>query len=104
MEETVALSYLLRSAPNVIVEIIGVLLNKVAAVTAGLWFVYFLLVHRYVAALNKITVSIFGLPLGVYLVAQGSMMVFVVFVSLLKRARMQGMPLDGKRASASLNE
>ena len=91
MERAVALPRA-RLAPNVLAEIGRVLLNRIAAVTAGLWVVCFLLIDRHVTALNKNTVPTVGVPLGVYLAAQGGMAVFLVLVWLLRRVRMRAVP------------
>jgi putative solute:sodium symporter small subunit len=47
-------------------------------VMLGLWIFYFLAVHIFITALNKVTVPIFALPLGYYLAVQGSLVVFLV--------------------------
>lgn len=47
-------------------------------VMLGLWIFYFLVVHIFIATLNKVTVPILGLPLGHYLAVQGSLVVFLV--------------------------
>jgi putative solute:sodium symporter small subunit len=44
----------------------------------GLWIFYFLAVHIFIVTLNKVTVPILGMPLGVYLAVQGSLVVFLV--------------------------
>jgi putative solute:sodium symporter small subunit len=46
----------------------------------GLWVAFFLCVHLSVTALNKITVPVLGLPLGVYVALQGSLVLFVAMV------------------------
>jgi putative solute:sodium symporter small subunit len=47
-------------------------------VMLGLWIFYFLAVHVFIAALNRVTVPLLGLPLGYYLAVQGSLAVFLV--------------------------
>ncbi len=47
-------------------------------VMLGLWIFYFLAVHIFIVTLNKVTVPILGLPLGIYLAIQGSLVVFLV--------------------------
>jgi putative solute:sodium symporter small subunit len=46
----------------------------------GLWVLFFFAVHLSVAALNKITVPVIGLPLGFYVAVQGSLVLFVAMV------------------------
>jgi putative solute:sodium symporter small subunit len=47
-------------------------------VMLGLWIFYFLVVHIFITTLNKVTVPVLGLPLGIYLAIQGSLVVFIV--------------------------
>ncbi len=47
-------------------------------VMLGLWIFYFLAVHIFITTLNKVIVPVLGLPLGVYLAVQGSLIVFAV--------------------------
>ncbi len=44
----------------------------------GIWFVFSFLIHFFVHALNKIV--ILGFPLGFWMAAQGSLIVFVVLI------------------------
>ena len=46
-------------------------------VMLGLWISYFLVVHIFIATLNKVTVPVLGLPLGTYLAMQGTLVVFL---------------------------
>ena len=48
-----------------------------------IWFVFSFLVHCFVAELNQI--RFFGWPLGYYMAAQGSLIVFVVQLFLFSR-------------------
>jgi putative solute:sodium symporter small subunit len=52
--------------------------RKLMLVMLGLWIFYFLVVHIFITALNKVTVPVLGLPLGYYLAVQGSLVVFLV--------------------------
>lgn len=54
-------------------------------VLLGLWIFYFLAVHIFITALNKVTVPVLGLPLGFYLAVQGSLIVFAVMLFWLGR-------------------
>ena len=49
------------------------------------WIGYFLVVHLYIASLNKVIVPIVGLPLGVYLPIQGALAVFAVALFSFRR-------------------
>jgi putative solute:sodium symporter small subunit len=44
----------------------------------GIWFFFGYIIHMFVYALNKVTIPILGFPLGFYMAAQGSLIVFVV--------------------------
>jgi putative solute:sodium symporter small subunit len=48
----------------------------------GVWIVFGYIVHMFVKSLNTITVPILGFPLGFYMAAQGSLIVFVVMLFL----------------------
>ena len=54
-------------------------------VLLGLWVVFFLIIHAFVHALNKLSVPFVGLPLGSYLAAQGSLIVFLALLYLLAK-------------------
>jgi putative solute:sodium symporter small subunit len=44
----------------------------------GVWFFFGYIIHMFVVPLNKIVIPILGFPLGFYMAAQGSLIVFVV--------------------------
>jgi putative solute:sodium symporter small subunit len=44
----------------------------------GIWFFFGYIIHMFVHLLNKVTIPILGFPLGFYMAAQGSLIVFVV--------------------------
>jgi putative solute:sodium symporter small subunit len=46
----------------------------------GIWFFFGFIIHMFVVPLNKITIPILGFPLGFYMAAQGSLIVFVVML------------------------
>jgi putative solute:sodium symporter small subunit len=46
----------------------------------GIWFFFGYVVHMFVIPLNKIQIPILGFPLGFYMAAQGSLIVFVVML------------------------
>ena len=45
-----------------------------------IWVIFGYVIHFFVEALNKIEIPILGFPLGFYMAAQGSLIVFVVLV------------------------
>ena len=53
----------------------------------GVWIVYFAAVNMFARTLNKIDVPLLGLPLGVFLVMQGAMIVFLVTLYSFTRNR-----------------
>lgn len=46
----------------------------------GIWLLFGYIVHMFVVPLNKITIPILGFPLGFYMAAQGSLIVFVAML------------------------
>ena len=44
----------------------------------GVWFFFGYVIHMFVYQLNYITIPVLGFPLGFYMAAQGSLIVFVV--------------------------
>jgi|TARA_B110000305_G_scaffold94604_1_gene106542 putative solute:sodium symporter small subunit len=46
--------------------------------TLGIWFIFSIAIHAFAGALNGI--SFLGFPLGYYMAAQGSLIVFVVTI------------------------
>ena len=51
----------------------------------GVWFFFGYVIHMFVVPLNKITIPILGFPLGFYMAAQGSLIVFVTMLFLFAR-------------------
>jgi putative solute:sodium symporter small subunit len=51
----------------------------------GVWFFFGFIIHMFVVPLNKITIPILGFPLGFYMAAQGSLIVFVVMLFLFAK-------------------
>ena len=51
----------------------------------GVWFFFGFVIHMFVVPLNKITIPIVNFPLGFYMAAQGSLIVFVVMLFLFAR-------------------
>jgi putative solute:sodium symporter small subunit len=46
----------------------------------GIWFFFGYVIHMFVEPLNKIVIPVLGFPLGFYMAAQGSLIVFVVML------------------------
>ncbi|KAB2914119.1 MAG: DUF4212 domain-containing protein [Hyphomicrobiaceae bacterium] len=44
------------------------------------WFIFGYVVHMFVVPLNKIIIPVLNFPLGFYMAAQGSLIVFVVML------------------------
>ena len=44
----------------------------------GIWFFFGFIIHMFVNVLNKFTIPVLDFPLGFYMAAQGSLIVFVV--------------------------
>jgi putative solute:sodium symporter small subunit len=51
----------------------------------GVWFFFGYVVHMFVNVLNQFTVPILKFPLGFYMAAQGSLIVFVVMLFVFAR-------------------
>ena len=49
------------------------------------WFFFGYIIHMFVTPLNQFTVPILGFPLGFYMAAQGSLIVFVVMLFVFAR-------------------
>ena len=51
----------------------------------GVWLFFGYIIHMFVVPLNKITIPILGFPLGFYMAAQGSLIVFVAMLFVFAR-------------------
>jgi putative solute:sodium symporter small subunit len=51
----------------------------------GVWFFFGFIIHMFVKPLNAIIIPILGFPLGFYMAAQGSLIVFVVMLFLFAK-------------------
>ncbi len=51
----------------------------------GIWVFFGYIIHMFVVPLNKITIPVLGFPLGFYMAAQGSLIVFVVMLFVFAR-------------------
>jgi putative solute:sodium symporter small subunit len=51
----------------------------------GVWFFFGFIIHMFVNPLNKITIPILNFPLGFYMAAQGSLIVFVVMLFMFAK-------------------
>ncbi|MEI7804674.1 MAG: sodium/substrate symporter small subunit [Hyphomicrobiales bacterium] len=54
--------------------------NRLMLVMLGLWLLFSLTVYLFVIPLNKITVPVLNMPLGIFIAAQGALVVFVVML------------------------
>lgn len=54
--------------------------NRLMLVMLGLWLLFSLTVYMFVIPLNKITVPVLNMPLGIFIAAQGALVVFVVML------------------------
>jgi len=55
----------------------------------GVWVFFGYIIHMFVKQLNAFTVPILGFPLGFYMAAQGSLIVFVVMLFMFARQQNQ---------------
>jgi putative solute:sodium symporter small subunit len=55
----------------------------------AIWFFFGYVIHMFVNVLNKITIPVLGFPLGFYMAAQGSLIVFVVMLFVFARQQDQ---------------
>ncbi len=51
----------------------------------GIWLFFGYVIHMFVVPLNKIVIPILDFPLGFYMAAQGSLIVFVVMLFVFAR-------------------
>ena len=59
--------------------------TKLMLTHLGIWFFFGYVVHMFVVPLNKIIIPVLGFPLGFYMAAQGSLIVFVVMLFMFAR-------------------
>ena len=59
--------------------------SRLMWITLGIWFFFGYVIHMFVVPLNKIVIPILGFPLGFYMAAQGSLIVFVVMLFMFAR-------------------
>ena len=51
----------------------------------GVWFFFGYVIHMFVKPLNRIIIPVLDFPLGFYMAAQGSLIVFVVMLFVFAR-------------------
>jgi len=51
----------------------------------AIWFFFGYVIHMFVVPLNKIIIPVLDFPLGFYMAAQGSLIVFVVMLFMFAR-------------------
>ena len=61
------------------------MLRRTMMVMLPVWLVYFVAIKLFVTNLNAITIPYVDMPLGTYLVIQGSVVAFAVLLVLLTR-------------------
>ena len=61
-------------------EIHWVRTTNLMLVHLGIWLFFGFIIHMFVNVLNKVTIPIVHFPLGFYMAAQGSLIVFVVML------------------------
>ena len=62
------------------------MLRRTMMVMLPVWLVYFVAIKLFVTNLNAVTVPYVDMPLGTYLVIQGSALAFTIMLYLLARA------------------
>ena len=62
------------------------MLRPTLMVVLPVWLAYFFAIKLFVKSLNAVTVPVVDMPLGTYLVIQGSLVAFAVILVLLTRA------------------
>lgn len=63
---------------------VGGLKRGMLAMLAG-WIAYFFIINMFVRSLNKVTVPLLDMPLGVFLAIQGMVVIFVVALCVLAK-------------------
>jgi len=59
--------------------------TKLMFMHLGVWFFFGYIIHMFVNQLNAIKIPILGFPLGFYMAAQGSLIVFVVMLFMFAK-------------------
>ena len=54
--------------------------TKLMLTHLGIWFFFGYVIHMFVKQLNEITIPVLNFPLGFYMAAQGSLIVFVTML------------------------
>jgi putative solute:sodium symporter small subunit len=54
-------------------------------IALAIWAFFGFIIHMFVNVLNKVTIPVLGFPLGFYMAAQGSLIVFVVQLFLFAK-------------------
>jgi putative solute:sodium symporter small subunit len=63
---------------------VGGLKRGMLGLLAG-WITYFLAINMFIRSLNKVTVPVIDLPLGIFLAMQGAVVIFVVALVFLSK-------------------
>jgi putative solute:sodium symporter small subunit len=59
--------------------------TKLMLTHLGVWFFFGYIIHMFVKPLNNVIIPILGFPLGFYMAAQGSLIVFVVMLFMFAK-------------------
>jgi putative solute:sodium symporter small subunit len=59
--------------------------TKLMLTHLAVWFFFGYVIHMFVVPLNKIVIPILNFPLGFYMAAQGSLIVFVVMLFMFAK-------------------
>ena len=59
--------------------------TRLMLIHLGVWFFFGYIIHMFVKPLNAIVIPVLGFPLGFYMAAQGSLIVFVVMLFMFAK-------------------
>ena len=66
--------------------------TRLMLIHLGVWFFFGYIIHMFVKPLNAIVIPVLGFPLGFYMAAQGSLIVFVVMLFMFAKQQNQDRP------------
>jgi putative solute:sodium symporter small subunit len=59
--------------------------TRLMLIHLGVWFFFGYIIHMFVKPLNTIVIPVLGFPLGFYMAAQGSLIIFVVMLFMFAK-------------------
>ena len=77
--------------------------KRLMIITMIIWFIFSFVVHWFAGALNSMVPSFMGFPLGFYMAAQGSLVVFVVLM-IRRTKKAAQLNVDMEAATRALKE